>query len=80
MKQPGFFDVEERLVRLSGLGDQFEAFSRAVDFEAFHSDLEKALAYSDRSKGRRLPFDPVLMFKILAFQTLNNLSDERTSI
>ncbi len=42
MKQPGFFDVEERLARLRGLGDQLEA-SR--------SDLEKALAYSDGSKG-----------------------------
>jgi len=32
MKQAGFFDVEERLARLSGLGDQLEAFSRTVDF------------------------------------------------
>ena len=32
MKQPGFFDVEGRLARLSGLGDQLEAFSRTVDF------------------------------------------------
>ena len=44
MKQAGFFDVEERLARLSGLGDQFEAFSRTVDFEVFRPDLEKALA------------------------------------
>lgn len=44
----------------------------------FRSDLEKALAYSDGSKGGRPPFDPVLMFKILVIQTLNNLSDERT--
>ncbi len=78
MKQPGFFDVDERLARLSGLGDQLEAFSRTVDFEAFRLDLEKALAYSDGSKGGRPPFDPVLMFKILVIQTLNNLSDERT--
>ncbi|KXV77970.1 transposase, partial [Acetobacter malorum] len=28
MKQSGFFDIEERLARLSGLGDQLEAFSR----------------------------------------------------
>ena len=69
MKQAGFFDVEERLARLSGLGDQLEAFC---------PDLEKALAYSDGSKGGRRPFDPVLMFKILVIQTLNNLSDERT--
>ncbi|KXV69344.1 IS5 family transposase [Acetobacter cerevisiae] len=78
MKQSGFFDVEERLARVSGFGDQLEAFSRTVDFEVFRADLEKALAYSDESKGGRPPFDPVLMFKILMIQTLNNLSDERT--
>ena len=78
MKQAGFFDVEERLARLSGLGDQLEAFSRTVDFEAFRPDLGKALAYSDGSKDGRSPFDPVLMFRILVIQTLNNLSDERT--
>jgi len=78
MKQSGFFDVEKRLARLSGLGDQLEAFSRTVDFEVFRPDLEKALTYSDSSKGGRPPFDPVLMVKILVIQTLNNLSDERT--
>jgi len=77
MKQSGFFDVEERLARLNGLGDQLEAFSRIVDFEVFRPDLEKALAYSDGSKGGRPPFDPVLMFRIMVIQTLNNLSDER---
>ncbi len=40
MRQSGFFDVEERLARLSGLGDQLEAFSRTVDFEVFCPDLE----------------------------------------
>ena len=78
MKQAGFFDVEERLARLSGLGDQLEVFSRTVDFEVFRPDLELALAYSDGNKGGRLPFDPVLMFKILVIQTLNNLSDEQS--
>ncbi|MCG4258487.1 IS5 family transposase [Acetobacter senegalensis] len=78
MKQPGFFDVEERLARLSGLGDQLEAFSRTVDFEVFRPDLDQAPAYSDGIKGGRPPFDAVLMFKILVIQTLNNLSDERT--
>src|SRR4029077_20838137 len=28
-------------------------------------------------QGGRLPFDPVMMFKILVIQTTNNLSDER---
>ncbi|MCP1244125.1 IS5 family transposase [Acetobacter lambici] len=39
MTQSGFFDVEERLARLSGLGDQLEAFSRTVDFEVFRPEL-----------------------------------------
>ena len=78
MKQGGFFDVEERLARLSGLGDQLEAFSQTVNFEVFGPDLEQALAYSDGGKGERPLFDPVLMFKILVIQTLNTLSDKRT--
>lgn len=78
MDQPGFFDIDERLARLSGLGDQLEAFSRAVDFELFRPELEKTLSYSDGSKGGRPPFDPVMMFKILVIQTINTLSDERT--
>ncbi len=79
MTQSGFFDVEERLARLSGLGDQLEAFSRTVDFEVFRPELNKVLTYADGSEGGRgrPPFDLVLMFKILVIQALDNLSDER---
>lgn len=76
--QTGFFDVDDRLKRLSELGDQLEAFGAAVDFEIFRSDLVMALAYSDGAQGGRPPFDPVMMFKILVIQAANNLSDERT--
>lgn len=76
--QPGFFDIDERLKRLSDLGDQLEAFAGAVDFEIFRTDLVKALAYSDGSQGGRPPFDPVMMFKVLVIQAANSLSDERT--
>ena len=75
--QPGFFDVDDRLKRLSDLGDQLEAFRAAVDFEMFRPELNAALAYSDGAQGGRPPFDPVMMFKILVIQTTNNLSDER---
>jgi len=78
MDQRGFFEVEDRLSRLSDLGDQLEAFSRAVDFERFRPDLERAVAYSDGRKGGRPPIDPVLMFKVLVIQTINTLWDERT--
>lgn len=57
--QPGFFDIDERLKRLSDLGDQLETFAGAVDFEIFRADLVRALAYSDGSQGGRPPFDPV---------------------
>lgn len=77
MKRPGFFDVEELLARLSRLGDQFEAFSRTVDFEMFRPDLDKVPAYANESKSRRPQLDPVLIFKILVSQTLNNLPNER---
>lgn len=49
-----------------------------MNFEIFRPDPEKTLAYSDRYKGVCPRFDPVLLFKIPAIQTLNNLSDERT--
>src|ERR1700730_3220756 len=77
-RQPGFFDVDDRLKRLSGLGDQLEAFRAAVDSETFRPDLNATLVYSDGSQGGRPPFDPVMMFKILVIQAANNLSDERT--
>jgi IS5 family transposase len=76
--QPGFFDVDDRLKRLSDLGDQLEAFRAVVDFETFRPDLNAALSYSDGSQGGRPSFDPVMMFKILVIQAANNLSDERT--
>jgi IS5 family transposase len=76
--QPGFFDVDERLRRLSDLGDQLEAYAATVDFELFRPELEAALSYSDGAKGGRPPCDPVMMFKVLVIQAQNNLSDERT--
>lgn len=76
-REPGFFDVDERLKRLSGLGDHLEAFAAAVDFEMFRADLVAALGYSDGAQGGRPPFDPVMMFKILVIAAMDNLSDER---
>lgn len=77
MKQAGFFDVDERLKRVSDLGDPLEIMAEIIDFEVFRPVLDKALARSDRSKGGRPPFDPVLMLKILILAALNDLSDER---
>src|SRR5215217_3348759 len=75
--QPGFVDVDERLRRLSTLGDQLEAYAASVDFELFRPALEAVLCYFDGAKGGRPPYDPVLMFKVLVIQAQNTLSDER---
>ena len=51
--QAGLFDVDNRLKRLSDLGDQLEAFRSAVNFELFRQELNAALDYSDGAQGGR---------------------------
>ena len=77
-RQPGFFDGEERLKALSAAGDPLERLAQVIAFEVFREDLQRALSRSDRAKGGRPPYDPVLMFKVLVLQTLYTLSDDQT--
>jgi transposase, IS5 family len=76
--QPGFFDVDRRYGALSAAGDPLERLALVIDFELFRDELEAALDRSDRAKGGRPPYDPVLMFKVLVVQTLYTLSDDQT--
>ncbi|MBC6411519.1 MAG: transposase, partial [Hyphomonadaceae bacterium] len=75
--QHDLFDFDERLKRVSDLGDPLEVMNDIIDFEVFRPVLDRALKRSDRRKGGRPPFDPVMMFKILILQALDDLSDER---
>jgi IS5 family transposase len=77
MRQAGLFGLSDQLKRLSDCGDPLEAMSRVVDFEIFRPALEKALAYSDGTKGGRPPYDPVAMFKVLILAAQNTVSDAR---
>ncbi|MBC6413081.1 MAG: transposase, partial [Hyphomonadaceae bacterium] len=77
MAQHDLFDFDERLKRVSDLGDPLEVMNDIIDFEVFRPVLDRALKRSDRRKGGRPPFDPVMMFKILILQALDDLSDER---
>ena len=77
-RQPGFFDLDERYAALSAAGDPLLRLSELVDFEVFRPPLLRALRRSDRAKGGRPPYDPVLMFKVLVLQALYNLSDDQT--
>ena len=76
--QPGLFDVDERYAALPAAGDPLERLTMVVDFELFRAELEAPLARSDRAKGGRPPYDPVLMFKVLVLQTLYTLPDDQT--
>ena len=76
--QPGFFDLDERYAVLSAAGDPLERLGLVVDFELFRAELDAALARSDRARGGRPPYDPVLMFKVFVLQTLYTLSDDQT--
>jgi hypothetical protein len=58
MAQPGLVDFDERLARLSGLGDQIAAFSRAIDFELFRPEPKVARSPSDSSKGEEQELFP----------------------
>lgn len=77
VRQPGFFDVEERLRELSAKGDDLERMAALVDFAKFRMELERAVPRADGTKGGRPAFDQVLMFKILLLQAMHGLSDER---
>ena len=73
----GLFDTDERLRWLSAAGDPLERLAAVVDFELFWPELDAALGRSDRAKGGRPPYDPVLMFRILVLQSLYTLSDDQ---
>jgi transposase, IS5 family len=55
VRQPGFFDVEDRLRELSAKGDDLERIAALVDFEKFRPDLERAVPRADGAKGGRPP-------------------------
>jgi len=76
--QPGFFDLEDRYAALSSAGDPLVRLGELVDLELFRPRLVRALRRSDRGKGGRPPYYPVLMFKVLILQSLYGLSDDAT--
>lgn len=79
--QLGFFDAENRLRRLSLMGDCLERINQIVDWEIFRPIIEPALKEARgaaKGPGGRPSFDSILMFKILFLQRLYNLGDDQT--
>jgi IS5 family transposase len=77
MKQYNFLTEDNRLHRLSEMGDPLEKVSNIIDWELFRNTLNKAFD-KDRGIGGRKPWDYVLMFKILLLQAWYAIADDKT--
>jgi transposase, IS5 family len=78
MKQPGFFDLDQRRKKLMKTRGFLENPNRFVAWESFRAPLDRALKRSSGGKGGRPAHDAMLMFKVLVLQALYNISDEQT--
>lgn len=78
MKQMGFFHEDDRLLRLSEMGDPLEKITITVEWEMFRPMLNKALRKESKGSGGRPPYDYVMMFKILLLQMWYGIADDNT--
>jgi len=78
MTQIGLFDEQNRLEKLSKLGDSLEQLEKIVDFKIFEPLLNEVIPRIDNGKGGRPPYPNLLMFKILLVKRLFQLSYDET--
>ena len=77
MKQKGLFDEDDRLRKLSELGDSLEKLNKYINWEDFREKLTKALRKESKGPGGRPPYDYVMMFKLIILQKMYNISDDQ---
>lgn len=77
MKQIGIFDEDNRLRKLSKLGDPLEKLERAINWRIFEGILNRVFTKEAKGTGGRPPYNYLLMFKILILQRLFNISDDQ---
>lgn len=78
MKQINFLAEDNRLVRLSQMGDPLEKVAASVKFEQFRPLLNQVFPHIKGEKGGRPAWDNVLMFKIMLLQQWYNIADDMT--
>lgn len=76
MKQPGFWDWQERQSKLNEKKDLLVRLNNIIDWELFRPLLEQIHDKPRKSKAGRKPIDVIVMFKLLVLQQLYNISDE----
>jgi len=78
MKQLNILAEDNRLARLSEMGDPLEKAAGSVDWEVFRPKLEEAFRREAKGPGGRPPVDRVMMFKIVMLQQWYHIADDST--
>lgn len=78
LKDPGLFDYENRMRKLSEGPDPLARLNARINWAMFRPQLERAFDKEGKGPGGRPRHDVVMMFKILVLQRYYNLSDEQT--
>jgi transposase, IS5 family len=75
----GLFDDHFLMEKLTKLGDPLQKLSEFIDWKIFESPINETVKNEDRdlSKGGRLPFNRLMLFKALIIQSLYNLFDDQ---
>jgi IS5 family transposase len=76
MKQFGLFDYHKSLSRVNKTCDSLVEQNQVVEWEQFRFLINRALEKPRKSPAGTKCYDPSLLFKILIFQSLYDLSDE----
>lgn len=76
--QYSFFDEENRVAKLSKMGNTLEQLDAIVNWHMFEPVLDKAIPRVSSGKGGRPPYANLLMFKTLVIKRLYALSCDQT--
>ena len=76
MRQPGFWDWEERQNKLNQKKDLLVRLNEIVPWETFRPLLASIHHKPRKSNAGRKPIDVIVMFKLLVLQQLYNISDD----
>jgi len=78
MEQKTFFGENDKLQRLSKMGDPLERLNKHVNWAMFSDELKELLYKESNGLGGRPAYDYLLMFKITILQHIYNISDDQT--
>ena len=64
VRMKSFFDEENRMEKISKIGDPLEILNSIINWEMFRVILKKHIVRKESNKGGRPPFDIVMMVSL----------------